>query len=71
MGLRPVAIDNANEKGRDALLNILRARRVYHSRSQTETALSDVITIFVRCVLMNALVSMMDSGRGWLGALMR
>lgn len=62
MGLRPVAIDNANEKGRDALLNILRARRVYHSHSQTETGLSDVITIFVRCVLMNALVSMMDSG---------
>lgn len=30
MGLRPVAIDNANEKGRDALLNIQRARRVYH-----------------------------------------
>lgn len=67
MGLRPVAIDNANEKGRDALLNILRARRVYHSHA----GLSDVITIFPRCVLTNALVSMMDSGRGWLGALMR
>lgn len=60
MGLRPVAIDNANEKGRDALLNILRAARPCLRSLRCEAL-----------VLMNAPVSMMDSGWGWSGALMR
>lgn len=52
MGLRLVAIDNANEKGRGALLNIRRARRAHRSRSPpTEDGLSDAIAIFARwCV---------------------
>lgn len=61
MGLRAVAIDNANEKGRDALLNIPPARHVYHSLP-TADGLSDVITFFGAHVLMNAPVSTMDSG---------
>lgn len=71
MGFGPVAIDNANEKGWAALLNILWVFRAYRDLADIKLPLRRDQFFFITVCVDNALGLVMDLGWGWWGTLMR